>query len=137
MHLWEFVNNADWLNRLIPTFDDVRFSFPRLVAAGYLDLSHDRNARLKLKGTDAAFDLRDRVQASTLGGVLGGLASMVEAQPYPSAEEEDQSLGPLDGFERTEWDAAVTRNADWMTGAVRRFLPGFTAPGSSRDIRER
>jgi len=135
--LWEFVNRADWLNRAIPTFDEVRFSLPRLAAAGLVMLDRDGAGRLTLKATEPAFEIRSRVRDRTLGGALGDLAALVGAQPYPVDEHEDRSLGPLEGFEEAEWDQAVTKNADWMTRAVRRFLPGYTAPGSSRDSRKR
>lgn len=119
MRLRAFVNNADWLNRAIPTFDDVSFSFARLLARGYLRLSHDRHGKLMVKGSEAAFDLRDRVQDHTLGGVLADLAAMVDAQPYPLAEVEDRSLGRLPDFEPSEWETAVAANAAWMARATR------------------
>ena len=114
MSLWQFANNADWVNREIPTFDEVRFAFPRLAAAGYLTVSRDRDGRLTLKATDKAFELRSRVRARTLGDALSGFAELVGARPFPDAEEEDRSLGPLEGFEPAEWEAAVARNAAWM-----------------------
>ena len=136
MQLWEFVNNADWLNRGIPTFTEVRTSLPRLIAAGYLVLARDQEGRLTLKGTDAAFDLRDRVRADTLGGVLSELTVLVREQPELEDTNGASNVDESALLTQAEWDAAVTRNSDWMERQIRRFLPGFRSPGSSSGGRQ-
>ncbi|MCI0583700.1 MAG: hypothetical protein L0227_12575 [Chloroflexi bacterium] len=128
--LWEFVNNADWLYRGIPTFEEVRFSLPRLEAAGLLLVGRAPNGGLTLKATEAAFELRARVTADTLGGVLLEMAEVVGAPAYPAADDENRSLGPLEGFEESDWDSAVTRNADWMTEAVSRLDERYRPKGA-------
>src|SRR6185503_11356823 len=135
MQLWELVNNADWLNRSIPSFSEARTSLPRLVASGYLVMARDAQGRLTLKATDAAFDLRDRVRADTLGGVLSEVATLVRREPDIPADDVS-NLGASAVLTQAEWDAAVTKNSDWMERQIRRFLPGFRSPGSTSGGRQ-
>jgi hypothetical protein len=135
--LADFINNADYVNRLIPTFDEARYSFARLAAAGYVVVGRDERGSITIQSTDRSRELQSRAGAGTLGGFLAEVASLVNARPYPEAEDEDRSLGPIADLSESEWDTAVRDNADWMEQAARKFLPGFVAPGSSRDIRRR
>jgi hypothetical protein len=128
MDLPGFVNRADWLNRMIPSFEEVRYSLQRLEKAGYLIVHRDAKAHHRLEATAAAFAVRARVKAHTLGDVLSDLAGLVDALPYPEVEVEDRSLGPLSGFTANEWNRAVARNASEMKWLVRGTLALFAIP---------
>jgi hypothetical protein len=42
--LQEFVHDADWLGRMIPTFDEMSFGLPRLISAGFMTVGHDNRS---------------------------------------------------------------------------------------------
>ncbi len=109
----EFVHDADWLNRLVPTFDEVSYGLPRLIAAGYLTVGHDDRNGLVLQSTPKARAMDVDRPAETLGGVLEAVAMAVDAVPYPEAEPpEDRSLGRLPGLEPEDLDAAVRTHSE-------------------------
>jgi hypothetical protein len=103
------------LNRLIPTFDEMSYGLPRLIAAGYLTVGQDGRRGIVLRATPKATRLRKSVEAGTLGDVLGAVGSAVGAAPYPDAEPpEDRSLGRLPGLEPEDLDAATEAHGDWV-----------------------
>lgn len=83
--LRDFVHDADWLNRLIPTFDEMRFGLPRLVAAGFLIVGYDALEGLVFRATPMATKLRRSVKAKTLGDVLNGVRQSGRGRPVPRA----------------------------------------------------
>jgi hypothetical protein len=135
--LWELVNDADWLDRGIPTYDEVSYSLPRLIAAGYAIATRDDGGELRLKATRRGFDLRSQVKARSLGAVLSGMALAVGAKPYPEPEEEDRSLGRLEGLAEHEWDAAVHANEVWMSSSFVSRLIRRLWVRPPRDIKRR
>jgi hypothetical protein len=113
VNLRDFVDAADWLNRLIPTFDEVSFGLPRLEAAGFLIVSKDPKAGLVFRATPEATKLRRSVKAKTLGSVLNGVGEAVGAAPYPQPEPaEDRSLGRLPGLDSDDLDVAIQEHAE-------------------------
>jgi hypothetical protein len=113
VNLRNFVDAADWLNRLIPTFDEVSFGLPRLVAAGFLIAGNDAKLGLVLRATPTATKLRRSVKAKTLGGVLNGVGEAVGAAPYPEPEPaEDRTLGRLPGLDSGDLDTAIQEHSE-------------------------
>jgi hypothetical protein len=117
--LRDLIADYDWLERDIPTFDEVSFGLPRLIAAGYLEVG-SRQGRTFVRATPKARRLRSTKRAKTLGGRLGEVAAAVGAAPYPQPEIEDRSLGRLTGLDSVEWDEEVRAyHASWGTGTHR------------------
>ncbi len=108
------VHDVDWLNRAIPTFDEVSFGLQRLVAAGFLIVDSAPETRLMLHPTPKAIHLRRSLKARSLGDVLTAMQRAVEAAPYPEPEVEDRSRGRLPGLELQDFDAAVRDHGAWV-----------------------
>lgn len=124
VNLRDFVNDADWLNRLLPTFDEMSFGLPRLVAAGFLVVGYDPKEGLVFRATPKATKLRDSVKAKSLGDVLNGVGEAVGAAPYPEPEPaEDRSLGRLPGLESDALDTAIQEHG----GRIGRWSKPFIA----------
>lgn len=110
-----------------PTFDEVSFGFPRLIAAGFLEVDSDAEKTV-VRASPKARELRSTITAKTLGGVLGETAAAVGAAPYPEAETEDRSQGRLPGLDAAEWEAEVRAyHASWGTGLTKFFAAGGAA----------
>jgi hypothetical protein len=62
--LFNLVHDYDWLNRAIPTFDDLSFGMPRLVAAGYAIVSESPSGELLFGVTPEAMRLRRSANAT-------------------------------------------------------------------------
>ena len=113
--LRKFVHDADWLNRAIPTFDEVSFGLPRLVAAGFLTVECSPKDGLTLSATPKAIGLRRSVKTDRrLGSAIIEMENAVQASSYPHVEDEDRSLGRLSGLEPAMWDAALRAHGSWM-----------------------
>jgi hypothetical protein len=110
----KFVHDADWLNRDIPTFDEISFGFPRLLAHGLMTVDG-----LRFRAPPRAIALRKSIKAGTLGGVLMEMAENVGARPYPEPEVEDRSLGELPGLIPPDLDAAVRKHSESMEPWIR------------------
>jgi hypothetical protein len=125
--LRDLIADYDWLERGIPTFDEVSFGLPRLIAAGFLEVSSDAGKTV-IRATPKARLLRSIIKAKTLGGVLSETAAAVGAAPYPEAETEDRREGRLSGLESAEWDSEVRAyHASWGTGLAKFFAAGGAA----------
>ena len=114
VNLPQFVDNADWTNRAVPTFDEISFGFPRLIARGLMTVDG-----LRFRAPPRAIALRKSVKAGTLGGVLIEMAEIVGARPYPEPEVEDRSLGRLPGLRPADLDAAVRKHSASMEPWIR------------------
>jgi hypothetical protein len=115
IRLRDFVHDADWLNRAIPTFDEMSFGLPRLVASGFLVVGDDGKGELVFRATPKATKVRRSVTAKTLGGVLNNVGEAVGARPYPEPEPaEDRSLGRLSGLDSDDLDAAIREHGAWV-----------------------
>jgi hypothetical protein len=123
MTLREFVNDADWLMRGIPTFDEMSFGLPRLIGAGFLTVGYDVKAGIVFRATPKATALRKSVKAKTLGDVLTGVAEAVGADPYPDPEPpEDRSLGRLPGLEVEDLEVAIREHSELVERWAKPFV---------------
>lgn len=104
MKLSDLIDAGDRLFRGQPSFDDVSYSLPRLIAAGYLVVQRDSKGNLRLKATNAAFDLRDKVKGKSDSWTKVAKVFGIPPGP-PDAEEEDRSLGRFPDLEWREFRA--------------------------------
>ena len=111
VNLRDFIDNADWLYRGIPTFDQVSFGLPRLAAAGLVVVEQDATEGLVLRATPKAIKLRHLRQARPLGDDLKDIdeAIMAAAEPEPV---EDRTLGRLPGLVAADLDAAIKEHGE-------------------------
>jgi hypothetical protein len=108
--LEEFVHDCDYLNRAIPTFDEVSLGIPRLVAAGLVTVQGQT-----FRATEPALRLRRSLGAKTLGDVLDQMAAALGATPYPDVEPpEDRSRGRLVGLEPEDLEGAIRTYKSWF-----------------------
>lgn len=114
--LRDVINDYDWLNRLVPSYDVLSFGLPRLMAAGYVEVDRAPGRILRLIPTAKATALRSEIQkdAHALGDASSGLAKALGCYAYPEPEVEDRSLGRLPGFEEAEWRAAFRAYERWF-----------------------
>jgi hypothetical protein len=113
VNLRDFVDNADWLNRAIPTFDEMSFGLPRLAAAGLLVVEQDANEGLVLRATTKAIKLRRLMKAKALGDDLQDIDEAIRAAAHPEPERvEDRSLGRLPGLGADDLDAAIREHGE-------------------------
>jgi hypothetical protein len=116
--LRDLVHDADWLNRLIPSFDELSFGLPRLIAAGFLTVGSDGENGPVLRATPKAIELRRSVKARSLGDVITGMEQAVGARSHPVPEVEDRSLGRLPGFAPEDLEAAYTQHREGLGQSV-------------------
>jgi hypothetical protein len=50
--LQSLIHDFDWLNRAIPTFDQLSYGIPRLMANGYVDVYRNSRGGLRLRRRD-------------------------------------------------------------------------------------
>ena len=113
--LRDLVHDADWLNRAIPTFDEMSFGLPRLIAAGFMTVGVGGTSGVDFRASSEATKLRKSIKAETLGGVLAAVAEAVGAAPYPESEPpEDRSLGRLPGLEPDDLEVAIREHGEWV-----------------------
>jgi hypothetical protein len=126
--LQDFVHDADWLNRQIPTFDEMSYGVPRLIEAGFMTVGQDVKKGIVFRATPKATQLRKSVKAGTLGGVLEGVGNAVGTLPYRGPEPpEDRSLGRLAGLEPDDLDAAIEAHGAWVDRWSRPFVAAAQA----------
>jgi hypothetical protein len=112
--LAELMNDADWLNRLVPTYDELSYGLPRLIAAGYVVIS-SQGTLLRLQPTTKARELRKAASKEARAlGVLEAVGRLAGAQPYPNPEAEDRSLGRLPGLSQADVDEAFRNYTAWL-----------------------
>jgi hypothetical protein len=110
--LRDLVHDADWLNRRIPTFDQISYGLPRLVAAGFATVDGYR-----FRATPKAIALRRTLKSlpsDGLSDVIVRMEAALGAKPYPEPEDEDRSLGRLSGFEPVDLEIAVRKHGEWV-----------------------
>ena len=113
LNLRDFIDNADWLYRGIPTFDQVSFGLPRLAAAGLLVVEQDAREGLVLRATPKAINLRRLMKAKPLGDDLKEIDEAIRAAAHPAPEPvEDRSLGRLPGLGADDLDAAIREHGE-------------------------
>lgn len=106
MPLREVINRMDVIFGGRPTFDDLSFSLSRVIAAGLVIADRDRHGNLRLKATDAAFDLKARHRDKSPSG--GYMIKAVGASPMTADIPEDRSLGRYAELSPDEWRATET-----------------------------
>ena len=122
VRLRDLVHDADWLNRAIPTFDEMSFGLRRLVAAGFLVIQTDRKGGLRFEATPTATSLRRSLRPNRLG-VIEAMGEAVGATPYPSPEPaEDRSLGPLAGLDAASLEKAIRQHGEWVERWSKPFM---------------
>lgn len=115
MRLWELVSSADYLNRLLPTFDEVSYGLPRLAAAGYVETERDPAGELRLRATAAAVSLRRTIDRQRHRDLLTSFTEAVGARSFPEAEPApDRSLGRLTGLAEADFNLAIRRHAAFV-----------------------
>jgi len=113
VNLRDFVDNADWIYRGIPTFDQVSFGLPRLAAAGLLVVEQDAGEGLVFRATPKAIKLRRLMKAKTLEVDLKDIDAAIRAAAHPEPEPvEDRSLGRLPGLGADDLDAAIREHGE-------------------------
>ena len=121
--LGELVHDADWLNRSIPTFAEMSFGLPRLIAAGFMTVEAGTPPGLRFQATPKATRLRASVNAHSLGDLLVGMEQAVGAAVYPAPESaEDRSLGPLPGLQSEDLEAAIKAHGEWVDRWAKPFV---------------
>ena len=119
----ELLHDADWLNRAIPTLDELSFGLPRLIAAGFVVVTGAGND-LRLQPTSKAreFGKSIRRKARRLGDVLEAAESLAGAPPYPVPEDEDRSLNRLPALAEADVNEAVRAYEAWFGLRARPFI---------------
>jgi hypothetical protein len=105
--LRDLVHDLDWLNRGIPSYDELSFGIPRLVASGYALVSATPTGELLFASTTEALRLRRSTKRHAAAAILEALRSQV-------GPSEDRSLGRLPGLTPQAFDAAVAAHASWV-----------------------
>ena len=108
------IHDADWLDRSIPSFDEISYGIPRLVASGYLVVSSDDGDELRFTATPAARSLRKSISGDSLGDVVIEMTRLIGASPWPEMEIEDRSLGRLAGLTPADVDRVTRQHARYI-----------------------
>ena len=114
VRLHELVHDYDWLNRAIPTFDELSYGMQRLVAAGFASVRSGRDRELDFQATPDAVRLRKAVT----GHPASGMSAAIDAD----AGSGDRSLGRLPGLTPEALHEAVRAHASWVGRRSRPFL---------------
>lgn len=105
--LRNLIHDFDWLNRATPSYDDLSFGIPRLVAAGYAVVSKSPSGDLLFAGTAESMRLRRSAKGHAAVAIHAALRSA-------TGPVEDRSLGRLPGLTPEALDAAVAAHWSWI-----------------------
>jgi hypothetical protein len=108
------IHDLDWLDRSIPTFDEISYGIPRLVANGYVVVTSDERDQLQFTASPSARALRNSIKGDSLADVVIEMTRFVGAAPWPETEVGDRSLGRLSGLTTSDVDRAVRQHARWV-----------------------
>jgi hypothetical protein len=125
--LRDLIANYDWLERGIPTFDEISFGFPRLIAAGFLEVGPSDTGEFVVHVTPKARALRSSITTKSRGGFLGDTAVAIGAAPYPEPETEDRSRGRVPGLDTADWEAEVRAYHESSFTGLAKFLAAGSA----------
>ena len=106
VRLRDLVHDYDWVNRAIPTFDELSYGMQRLVAAGFASVSSARGKELEFQATHDAVGLRKSIS--------GHPTSRIAAAIDVNHEGEDRSLGRLAGLTQEAFQEAVRAHSSWV-----------------------
>ena len=126
--LRDLIDGADWLNRALPTFDELSFGLPRLIAAGFLTVDSTKQGP-RFRATPKAVNLRRSIKAETLGDVLSGIVEAVGAKPYPEPEDraEDRTLGRLRDLEPDDLETVIRQHGSERDAWLKPFITAAQA----------
>jgi hypothetical protein len=132
--LEHFINNFDFENREMPTFDEASYGLARLMANGLITATHSPTRGIRLLATRKGVDLqkaaeRFRRQTSRhrwarIGERPAALAHLVGAPEWPEAEVEDRSVGRMPRLDEKTWAQAVNENSRAMRAVFEKDLRG-------------
>lgn len=105
--LRNLIHDYDWLNRAVPTYDDLSFGIPRLVAAGYAVTRESSNGGLLFAATPESMALRRSANAHAAVAIPAALRAKI-------APIEDRSLGRLPWLTPQALEVAVNEHASWI-----------------------
>ena len=114
VRLRDFVHDYDWLNRAVPTFDEVSFGLPRIVARGLGSVSGE-GRNLRLAATPLGLDVR----RSVVGHPIPAIADAIGAR---DEGPEDRSRGRLPGLSQQDLADAAKAHAAWVRRWSRPFV---------------
>jgi hypothetical protein len=122
-HLKDLIHDMDWLNRQMPSFDELSFGLQRLVVAGLARAAGSENV-LKIEPTTRAIELRIRVDhsARTLGGVLLEMERALVAEGLLQNGNEDRSHGRLQELSPVTFEQAMSEHSRWVNRWARPWL---------------
>lgn len=118
------IEQFDFENRAIPTFDEVSYGLVRLIARGYIRATWSQKRGIRLFSTRAGEDLRraagryrrktSRFKWPRIGEYPSAISHLVGAPAWPQPELEDRSFGRLPKLSEVEWNAAVRSYERWF-----------------------
>jgi hypothetical protein len=112
--LQSLIHDFDWLNRAIPTFDQLSYGIPRLMANGYVDVYRNSRGGLRFAATGSARALRRSIDTDPPGMIVIEMPRLVGAAPWPEPEIEDRSLGRLPDLTATDVEVAYRKHERWV-----------------------
>jgi hypothetical protein len=105
--LRNLIHDYDWLNRAVPSYDDLSYGIQRLVAAGYAITSESSTGDLLFAATPQSTQLRRSAKAHPAVAIRAALRTQI-------TPVEDRSLGRLRGLTPQAVEAAVAAHASWI-----------------------
>jgi hypothetical protein len=123
--LRDLIHDADWLNRDIPSFDEISYGIPRLIAAGFAKVGYSASNGLVFRATAKAQRLRRSVRGEW--DSIVAISTAIGAKPHPEEEAEDRSLGRLPGLEPEDVTAAVAEHASWVERVSQPYIDAAQA----------
>jgi hypothetical protein len=114
VRLADLIGRIDMLFRWTPSFDDLSFGLPRLVAAGLAAPLAHQDREVWVAPTGDALQLRRAAQR--LPGV-GGVGVNMETEAHHrgmTTSEEDRSLGRLPALTAESFESAMQKYEAWL-----------------------
>jgi hypothetical protein len=120
--LKKLLENYDFDQRDVPTYDDVSYGLARLVAAGYVRATYSPTNGIRLYATPRrkalvreAEELRRRTSPfrwPRIGEVSFAIAELLNAERSPKPD--DRTIGRLPRLDQAAWDEVVASyNKEW------------------------
>jgi hypothetical protein len=122
----QLVAQAEYLNRSLPTYDELSFGLARLVAAHLVEVSAGPAGGLLLTPTHQASGL---VEPGPMITMMFELIKTLCARPYPENEVEDRSQGRRPGLELAEVEAALSDSLAWRSKVPPAVFAAFERVG--------
>ena len=110
--LGDLLLEADFMHRWLPSFEEVAFGLPRLVAGGFVSVVPSDTGMPSFKPLPAASGLL-HVPRRT-GEFADDVVIALRTRPYPDPEVEDRSLGRLAGLDESQFNREVETRQAWQ-----------------------